>query len=62
MRRRTTAEKVCGRKGHNHKQMRSDRDGKERRAREDGQEGSNDTSEGWSGKSAEDSAGLETEE
>ena len=48
-----------GRQGHD--QVSSNGDGGERRER-DGQEESDDASEGWIGKSAEDSEGLETEE
>ena len=42
--------------------MSSDGDRGERRARGDGQEGSNNASEEWSGDSAEDSEGSETED
>ena len=55
-----TAEKERKRQGH--KQGISDKNGGERRERGDGQEESNDVSEGWSRESTEDSTGLETEE
>ena len=59
-RRRTTAEKECGRRGH--KQVSSNGDGGERRDIGDEQKESNNASKGWSGKSAEDLEGSETEE
>ena len=58
--RRTIAEKEHGRRGHD--QVSRDGDGGEHRKRRDGEEESDDASEGWSNESAEDSAGLETEE
>ena len=42
--------------------MRSDRNGGERRARGDGQEGGDDASKEWSGESAEDLVGSDMEE
>ena len=53
---------VRGRQGHKQGQVSSDGDGGEHRKRWDGQEESDDASAGWSGKSAEDLAGSETEE
>ena len=59
-RRRTTAEEERGRR--RHEQVSSGGDGGERRERGDGQEESDNASKGWSGESAEDSAGLERKE
>ena len=55
-RRTTTAEKSCGSRGHDHNQVSSNGDGGEHREIRDGQEGSNETSDGLSGESADDLA------
>ena len=61
-RRTMAAEKAHGRWGQYQEQVGSNGDGGERRARGEVQEGSDNTSEGWIGESAEDSEGSETEE
>ena len=59
-RRRTTEDTGRRRRGHN--QVSSDGDGVERREIWDGQEESDDASQGWIRENAEDLAGSETEE